>query len=137
MINESLILTYNLTYVSCSFARNDKNIILNELDTGGIKGIGLWASILIVGYVLGLSVLMGMLLVHRYRWDYEEKEKEETNKNVENETAFNIANPYNITNYALNTQNNCMMNDTNNNTTASPNITPTDNKTNYLLLWII
>ena len=41
MINESLILTYNLTYVSCSFARNDKNIILNELDTGGIKGIGL------------------------------------------------------------------------------------------------
>ena len=130
MINESLILTYNLTYVSCSFARNDKNIILNKLDTGGIKGIGLCTSILIVGYVLGLSVLMGMLLVHRYRWDYEEKEKEETNKNVENETAFNIANPYNITNYALNTQNNSMMNDTNNNTTASPNITPTDNKTN-------
>ena len=80
---------------------------------------------------------MGMLLVHRYRWDYEEKEKEETNKNVENETAFNIANPYNVTNYALNTQNNCMMNDTNNNTTASPNITPADNKTNYLLLWVI
>ena len=132
MINESLTLTYNLTYVSCSFARNDKNIILNELDTGGIKGIGLCASCLIVGYVLGLSVLMGILLVHRYRWDYEEKEKEkeETNKNVENETAFNINNPYNVTNYALNTQNNSMMNDPNNNTTASPNITPTDNKTN-------
>ena len=125
MINQSLIMTYNLTYVSCAFAKNDKNIILNELDSGGSKGIGLCASCLVVGYTLGLSVLMGILLVHKYRWDYEEK-KEEPNKDVGNETAVNISEPYNATVYGLNTQNNSVMNDTNNNTTSTPNINPTN-----------
>lgn len=66
-INKSLVLTYNITNVSCSFAKNDKNILLNEIDTGGNKSIGLCACSFLVGIFLGISVLAGIILVHKYQ----------------------------------------------------------------------
>ena len=87
MINQSLNMTYNITNVTCSFAKNDKNIFLNEADTGGIKGMGLCICSLLVGFLLGISILMGILLVHKYKWTNSE---DHVNNNIGNETAANI-----------------------------------------------
>jgi len=66
VINRALNMTYNITNVSCGFAKNDKNIILKEADEGGIKGLGLSACCFLVGIFLLVSVLAGILLVHKY-----------------------------------------------------------------------
>ena len=65
-MEQSLNMSYNITNVSCSFAKNDKNILLNEVDTGGIKGLGLCACSFLVGIGLLISVLSGIILVHKY-----------------------------------------------------------------------
>lgn len=67
IIDRSLDITYNITNVTCSFAKNDKNIFLNEADSGGNKGIGLCACSFLIGIFLGISVLAGIILVHRYQ----------------------------------------------------------------------
>ena len=112
MINQSLNMTYNITNVTCSFAKNDKNIFLNEADTGGIKGMGLCVCSLLVGFLLGISILMGILLVHKYKWTNSE---EHVNNNIGNETAANIDQRDN-TSYVMNNQYNNMAN--------NPNINP-------------
>ena len=68
VIKRSLNMTYTITNVSCGFAKNDKNIILNEADEGGIKGLGLSACSFLVGIFLLFSVFAGILLVHKYQY---------------------------------------------------------------------
>ena len=67
IVDNSLNLSYNFTNISCSFAKNDKNILLNEADDGGKKGVGLCACSFLVGALLGISVIAGILLVHKYK----------------------------------------------------------------------
>ena len=65
-VDQSLNMTYNITNVTCRFARNDKNILLNEAKSGGKKGIALAALGFLVGILLGISVLAGIIFIHKY-----------------------------------------------------------------------
>ena len=90
MIDQSLDMTYNITNVSCSFAKNDKNIFLNEADTGGIKGIGLCACSFLIGLLLGISILAGILLVHKYKLPSSNSRDTNMNRTDINESRENI-----------------------------------------------
>ena len=89
VINQSLNLTYNITDLSCKFAKNDKNIILNEADEGGIKGIGLCVCSFLVGIFLILSALAGIILVHKYKIKFSNVLNRQAN-NVVNESTASI-----------------------------------------------
>ena len=88
--NGAINLTNNLTEIKCRFAKNDKNIILNEVESGGKRGVTLSAFSFLVGVLLGISILFGILLVHRYKYD--DNLKENIN-NKANETLENLDNP--------------------------------------------
>ena len=88
--NGAINLTNNLTEIKCRFAKNDKNIILNEVESGGKRGVTLSAFSFLVGALLGISILFGILLVHRYKYD--DNLKENIN-NKANETLENLDNP--------------------------------------------
>ena len=89
VINQSLNLTYNITDISCKFAKNDKNIILNEADEGGIKSIGLCVCSFLVGIFLLLSAFAGIILVHKYKFKCSIGPRKHTNNEV-NESTANI-----------------------------------------------
>ena len=91
--NGAINLTNNLTEIKCRFAKNDKNIILNEVESGGKRGVTLSAFSFLVGALLGISILFGILLVHRYKYD--DNLKENIN-NKANETLENLDNSNNI-----------------------------------------
>ena len=91
--NGAINLTNNLTEIKCRFAKNDKNIILNEVESGGKRGVTLSAFSFLVGALLGISILFGILLVHRYKYD--DNLKENINNKV-NETLENLDNSNNI-----------------------------------------
>ena len=91
---KSLNLSYSLTNVTCSFARNDKNILLNEVDDAGNHGVTLCAMSFLTGIFLGFSVLAGILLVHKFKLGYKEKI---SNIRVHNDSSANIGNDNNAT----------------------------------------
>lgn len=91
--NGAINLTNNLTEIKCRFAKNDKNIILNEVESGGKRGVTLSAFSFLVGALLGISILFGILLVHRYKYDNNLKENI---NNKANETLENLDNSNNI-----------------------------------------
>ena len=62
--------------------------------------MGLCVCSLLVGFLLGISILMGILLVHKYKWTNSE---EHVNNNIGNETAANIYQQDN-TSYVMNNQ---------------------------------
>lgn len=92
IVDNSLNLTYNITNITCSFAKNDKNILLNEVDTGGIKGIGLCACSFLVGLLLGISVLAGILFVHKYQLPSKNTSSNNTDNTRISESQENIQN---------------------------------------------
>ena len=87
-------LTNNLTDIKCRFAKNDKNIILNEVESGGNRGVTLSAFSFLIGALLGISILFGILLVHRYK--YNDNQQGNVN-NKANDTLENLGENYNRT----------------------------------------
>ena len=65
--NRSLDLTYNLTNVTCRFVRNDKNILVNEIDDAGKYSIAMCVMSILIAIFLCISIVSGILLVHKYR----------------------------------------------------------------------
>jgi hypothetical protein len=130
LVDQSLEMTYNITNVTCSFAKNDKNILLNEADSGGDHGVALAGLGFLVGILLGISVFAGILFVHKFFSTWNEKKRI---NNVMNESSSNIGqennnittNPNNnMIPYPNNTMpypNNNMMPYPNNNMTPYPN----------------
>jgi len=59
--------TGTLLNIKCRFAKNDKNIILNELNSAGKRATVLSAFQFLVGILLGISVLFGILFIHKYK----------------------------------------------------------------------
>ena len=57
----------NLYNIKCRFAKNDKYIILNELDSAGKRAIVISTFQFLVGIFLAISVLGGIFLVHKYK----------------------------------------------------------------------
>jgi len=87
-----LNISNNLTSLKCRFARNDKNIILNEVDSAGKKGVSLCACSLLVGILLGISVVAGIFFVHKYKYDDSPTDDKKDLNNITgvNESSENI-----------------------------------------------
>ena len=64
-----IYITGNLYNIKCRFAKKDKNIILNELESAGKRATVLSTFQFLVGIFLGISVLSGILLVHKYGYN--------------------------------------------------------------------
>ena len=60
-------ITGNLYNIKCRFAKNDKKIILNELESAGKRATVLSTFQFLVGIFLAISVLAGIFLVHKYK----------------------------------------------------------------------
>lgn len=98
--NKAINISSNLTDINCAFAKNDKNIILNEATSGGNRALVLCAFSFIVGALLGLSVLFGILYIHKYGfngYDGNRNVKDITINNA-NESSANIGGGNNINN---------------------------------------
>ena len=131
LVDQSLNMTYNITNVTCRFARNDKNILLNEAESGGNKGIALAALDFLIGIFLGISVFAGILFIHKFDSTWKENNKHinnamnESSSNIGQENNNNTTNPNNNTMpYPNNTMpypNNNMMPYPNNNVMPYPN----------------
>ena len=86
--NKGLSISNNLTNVKCRFARNDKNIILNEVNSAGKIGIALSSCSFLVGILLGISVLSGIIVVHKYKFD----SSYDDNKNIKDLSTTSAGN---------------------------------------------
>ena len=114
----SLNITNNLTNIKCRFAKNDKNIILNEAESGGKRSVTICTFCFLVGILLGISIVFGILLVHRYKYENEsEKGQKEANQNQKNmsETAEKIDENDNQTTLNINNLNDLQNNNNNTN----------------------
>ena len=85
----SFSILYPIVDIKCAFLKNDKNILLKEMHTTAKKGKTLCALQFIVGILLGISVLAGILFVHRYK--YSDGKSENRTVNISN----NSGNPNN------------------------------------------
>jgi len=113
----SLNITNNLTNIKCRFAKNDKNIILNEAESGGKRSVTICTFCFLVGILLGISIVFGILLVHRYKYENEsEKGQKEANQNQKNmsETAEKIDENDNQTTLNINNLNDLQNNNNTN-----------------------
>ena len=66
--NKILTIYADLFNISCSFAKNDKNIILNEMKSAGNRGIVISVFQFLIAIFIGISILFGILLVHKYNF---------------------------------------------------------------------
>ena len=60
-------ITGSLYNIRCRFAKNDKNIILNELESAGKRATVLSTFQFLVAIFLAISVLAGIFIVHKYK----------------------------------------------------------------------
>ena len=124
LVDQSLNMTYNITNATCSFARNDKNIILNEAESAGDNGIALSCFGFLVGVFLGISVFAGILFIHKFYSTWKE-DKNKAQINHMNESSENIQQGNNTTmnpnNNTMPYPNNNMMPYPNNNMMPYPN----------------
>ena len=91
--NRSLDLTYNLTNVTCRFVRNDKNILVNEIDDAGKYSIAMCVMSILIAIFLCISIVSGILLVHKYRLG----DQDESGIAVNNNSTTDIQNDNNAT----------------------------------------
>ena len=100
VVNKGLNVSNNLTNVKCRFARNDKNIILNEVDSAGNLGIVLSSCSFLVGIFLGISVFAGIILVHKYKFDSSYNDKKDSrdlsSATIGTDSSQNVGNIDNI-----------------------------------------
>lgn len=69
---------------NCNFARNDKMILLSQIESSSKKAKIICGLSFVVGILLGISILSGILFVHKYKY-----ETSETKQDL-NETASNF-----------------------------------------------
>ena len=89
--SQLISISSNLFNISCSFAKNDKNIILNEVESTGKRATVMSTFQFLVGIFLGLSALAGILVVHKYKYNNGNinEDKPETKNNITDNTANN------------------------------------------------
>ena len=66
--NKVLGIYEDLFHIRCDFAKNDKNIILNEMKSAGNRAIVISAFQFLIAIFIGLSIISGILLVHKYNF---------------------------------------------------------------------
>jgi hypothetical protein len=129
VVDKSLEATNNITALSCSFAKNDKNILLNEADSAGKNGIALSALGFLIGIFFAISVFSGILFVYKFFATRNENKNinaipNVSTTNIEQENVNITANPNNNTfpyyNNMMQNPNNNMMPYPNNNVSPLP-----------------
>ena len=66
--NQVLTIYEDLINIKCNFAKNDKNIILNEIKSVGSRAFVIAGFQFLVVIFMGISILSGILLVHKYNY---------------------------------------------------------------------
>ena len=66
--NQVLAIYEDLFHIRCNFAKNDKNIILNEIKSVGSRAFVIAGFQFLVVIFMGISILSGILLVHKYNY---------------------------------------------------------------------
>ena len=125
----SLNATKNITDLKCRFAKNDKNILLNEADSAAKSGIALSALGFLIGIFFAISVFCGILFVYKFFATRNENKNinalpNESTTNIEQENPNSTGNANNNTipyyNNMLQNPNNNMMPNPNNNLRPFP-----------------
>ena len=70
--------------------KNDKNIFINEIQTAGKESINISIYSFFIGTILGISVVSGILLVHKYKLG----KQTEQGVVVNNNSSSNIQNDF-------------------------------------------
>ena len=70
--------------------KNDKNIFMNEIQTAGKESINISIYSFFIGTILGISVVSGILLVHKYKLG----KQTEQGVVVNNNSSSNIQNDF-------------------------------------------
>lgn len=63
-----LLSSAKLFNISCAFAKNDKNIMLNEIESAGKRSVVISVFQFLIAIFLAISILFGILLVHKYKY---------------------------------------------------------------------
>ena len=129
VVDQSLNATKNITDLKCRFAKNDKNILLNEADSAAKSGIALSALGFLIGIFFAISVFCGILFVYKFFATRNENKNinalpNESTTNIEQENPNSTGNANNNTipyyNNMLQNPNNNMMPNPNNNLRPFP-----------------
>ena len=89
--NQVLAIYEDLFHIRCNFAKNDKNIILNEMKSAGNRAIVISAFQFLIACFIGISILSGILLVHKYNFKSPFHKINDINININNdENNLNI-----------------------------------------------
>lgn len=59
----------SLTNISCTFAKNDKMIAIEQIDDAGNYGMCIFVLSFFVGILFAISILAGILFVHKCRYE--------------------------------------------------------------------
>ena len=129
VVDQSLNAAKNITDLKCRFAKNDKNILLNEADSAAKSGIALSALGFLIGIFFAISVFCGILFVYKFFATRNENKNinalpNESTTNIEQENPNSTGNANNNTipyyNNMLQNPNNNMMPNPNNNLRPFP-----------------
>ena len=88
--NKSLSVSKNLTDINCSFAKNDKNIILKEAESLGKNGKGICSCAFVLGIFLLISVFTGILFIHKYPKNNRPSKTQHSNTPSPDDSSHNI-----------------------------------------------
>ena len=91
--DRSLKLCYNITKATCRYMKNDKNIFMNEIQTAGKESINISIFSFFIGTILGISVVSGILLVHKYKLGKQTEQgvvvNNNSSSNIQNDISAN------------------------------------------------
>ena len=89
-MDQAYNISSDLVDIKCTFVKNDKNIILNEIYLGGNKGLLLSTFQLLVGLFLGISIFSGIIFVHKYKISNQSKDNNKIVNINNNNKSINI-----------------------------------------------
>ena len=73
--------------------KNDKNIFMNEIQTAGKESINISIFSFFIGTILGISVVSGILLVHKYKLGKQTEQgvvvNNNSSSNIQNDISAN------------------------------------------------
>lgn len=87
--SELLNLNNNLTSINCGFAKNDEMIILRQTASVSKKAKYMCGISISIGILFGISILAGILFVHRYKYELSESMPNKFNFKDPNESTMN------------------------------------------------
>ena len=82
-INAIVNIILSFINTNCNFAKNDKMIVLSQIESSSKKAKVICGLSFVVGVLLGISILSGILFIHKYNYETRET-KQDLNETVRN-----------------------------------------------------